>query len=248
LGGIFRSNFLPIKTRGSWDEHEYSWHNNEKELKAAGLVIMSFCKDMHNTHIKIDIDNTTAVIYLQKQGGRKYHLNKLAQEIWNWARKQNNWITPVYLPGIFNKDADTQSRLKSDTSEYKLSDNMFTQICETFGYPTVDLFASRLNWKIRTYFSYLYDPGATQIDAFSEPWLHCLSYAFPPFNCVGKVIQKARKEKANLILVCPNWPGQVWYTDLIQLATNLLYFHSREVTHAWRTAPVKEYIAALLVW
>ena len=244
-GGVFRSK-LPIHTRGSWDEFESDWHNNLKELKAACLVIMSFCKNMYDTHIKISIDNTTAVAYLHNQGGRKLYLNRLAQEIWTWARKQNNWITPVYLPGIFNKDADKQSRLKSDSSEYKLSDGMFSLICERFGNPTVDLFASRLNYKVENYYSYLFDPGASKTDAFSEPWNELLSYAFPPFNCVTRVIQKAKTEKSDLILVCPNWPGQVWYTDLIKTATKIIYFNSREVTHPWRTAPVKEYIAALL--
>ena len=43
-------------------------------------------------------------------------------------------------------------------------------------------------------------------------------YAFPPFALIGKVLQKVRKDKAELILIAPLWSSQSWFPQLCQLA------------------------------
>ena len=59
------------------------------------------------------------------------------------------------------------------------------ELCELFGTPEIDLFASRLNAKLSVYCSFQADPFSTYVDAFSIDWgRFSLSYLFPPFSTV----------------------------------------------------------------
>ena len=44
-----------------------------------------------------------------------------------------------------------------------------------------------------------------------------MAYAFPPFNLIPSVLQKAKKEHAALVLVAPLWITQPWWPLLIEL-------------------------------
>jgi hypothetical protein len=89
---------------------------------------------------------------------------------------------------------------------------VYDYIVNQWGSPDVDLFASRLNHKVGQYFSWQPDPDCCGVDAFSVDWAQFgLAYAFPPFGLVGRVVNKALCERANLILVAPNWPSQHWF-------------------------------------
>ena len=50
-------------------------------------------------------------------------------------------------------------------------------------------------------------------------------YAFPPINQTAKVVQKARMESSKLILICPKWTTQPWYTEIMQKALICVYRH-----------------------
>ncbi|KAH0820329.1 hypothetical protein GEV33_002462 [Tenebrio molitor] len=75
-----------------------------------------------------------------------------------------------YIPTGANLQADRESRTLLPDTEWSLSDNMFRQIVSHFGRPEIDLFASQHNFKCKTYFSWLRDPRATGVDAFTADW------------------------------------------------------------------------------
>ena len=79
---------------------------------AAQLTLQVFTDNVRNRHIKILVDNTTAVSYINKQGGRKLQLNEITLKIWSSVISNGNWITCTYLPGIDNDQADAASRDK----------------------------------------------------------------------------------------------------------------------------------------
>ena len=54
-----------LTTHGMWMDEEKALHINALELKAALLAIQSFCKDLACCHVRIEVDNTTAVSYQQ---------------------------------------------------------------------------------------------------------------------------------------------------------------------------------------
>ena len=247
-GGILKKESGDIKTGGGWEMSEVMKKNNFLELQAAIFTILAFCKDQNNAHIHISVDNLTAQSYLNKQGGRKAHLNALARKIWKWAKNHNNWISADYLPGVLNRDADKESRVLHENLEWAISGKLFKKICKSFGTPDVDLFASRMNFKVEKYVSWKHDPHAWRMDAFSIEWKGFLGYAFPPFNQIARVLVKCRQEKAQLILICPFWPTQVWFTEVQRFLTdnNYFIFARREVSHALGldiNLPVKRFIA-----
>lgn len=54
-------------------------------------------------------------------------------------------------------------------------------------------------------------------DAFQLCWQHVLFYAFPPFPLLVRVIEKARREGSDMmILLVPFWLCQIWFPMLVE--------------------------------
>ena len=141
----------------------------------------------------------------------------MAQQIWEWCSDRSIWITASYLPGSQNVDADFMSRKFNDNIEWMLNRDIFSEIVQRFGKPDIDLFASRINTQLPVYVSWKPDPSAWAIDAFSLDWGNLNFYAFPPFNLISKCLQKIRSDRAQGLLVVPNWPTQPWFPILHDL-------------------------------
>ena len=56
---------------GRWTPSEAEYHINILELLAAFFALKCFCSHMNNCHIQIQIDNTTALAYINNMGGSK---------------------------------------------------------------------------------------------------------------------------------------------------------------------------------
>ena len=206
-------------TGGNWTKDEAMLHINALELLGAWYIIQSYCKECTNTHIRIAVDNTTTVAYLNHMGGTKTTCHRIAQRVWRWCYERNNWITCVHLAGKLNVIADRQSRSEHDNMEWKLNTQLFQKISEKFGKPEVDLFASRLNYQVPRYFSWKPDPGAEQVDALAQDWSGLNFYAFPPFSLIGKVLNKINTEDAEGLLIVPYWPTQFWFSLFTSMIT-----------------------------
>ena len=204
---------------GPWGNEELDWHINLKELTAIWFTLTSLCRDCKNTHIRVLTDNTTALAYINKKGGRIQSLNDMARQIWLWAHKQNIWLSAVHLPGKLNVEADSLSRTHYGTeTEWKLAPEVFKCIDNIVGPLTVDLFASRLNNQCSKYISWHPDPKAIAIDAFHHPWKGTNLYAFPPFSVIGAVLQKVAREEGTLFTVLPLWPTQPWFNQALAMS------------------------------
>ena len=97
-----------------------------------------------------------------------------------------------------------------DSTEWKLNVGVFNRIVNILGTPTIDMFASRLNYQLTPYVSWLSDPQAMAIDAFTLDWTNHFLYAFPPFSILPQFLQKLEMDQAQAILIAPNWPTQPW--------------------------------------
>ena len=159
------------ETGGRWMDSEATNHINILELQAAFFALKAFCKHSKNTHVQLQIDNTTAVAYIMHMGGSKSHqLNELAKEMWSWCIQKNIWLSAVHIAGKLNTSADNRSRNFSDKHEWALNKSQFQEIYKAFPELDVDLFASRLNNQLPTYCSWKPDPGCTYVDAFTLNW------------------------------------------------------------------------------
>lgn len=96
--------------------------------------------------------------------------DRIATEIWERCITTRNWLTAAHIPGLLNVDADEASRKFNDRTEWELHNDTFDALCEQWGRPDIDLFASRLNFKLERYVSWKPDPYALYIDAFTVDW------------------------------------------------------------------------------
>lgn len=211
--------FLPatkFRTGGRWGPDELDHDINYLELKAVLLSLKSCCRDSSGAHILVHSDNTTTVVSINRQGStHSDNCNDITRDIWLWAKTHSNWLSSTHCPGRLNVEADKASRLFNDSTEWTLSDRYFRNICRLFGNPVIDMFASRLNYKLMPYCSWQPDPGAQTIDAFTLDWsTYPLIYIFPPFSIVGRVLQKITADRASAVIVVPHWPTQPWFSRL----------------------------------
>lgn len=204
-------------TGGHWSESEKRFHINYLELLAVYMTLQSFCSSMNGVHIRSLIDNSTSVCCINKHGSMKSALNDITRKIILWCKQRNIWLSAAHLPGSQNCEADYESRHQNDDTEWELDNKVFKTITEYFGNPCIDLFASRLNNKLKEYSSYKPDPHAKFVDAFSENWGTNFCYIFPPFSVIGPVLKKITEDKAEVILVAPLWPTQSWFPKMLHL-------------------------------
>ena len=213
-GAVFQDH----SSGGHWAPDEASQHINCLELKAVYMGLQSFCQNLSQAHLRIFTDNTTAVAYINNMGGtHSLECNHIARTIWLWCLEHDIWISAAHLPGKSNSVADKASRIFHDHTEWQLHPNIYFSITQAFGVPSIDLFASRLNFQTKPYIAWHPDPGAFAIDAFSVDWGKHYFYAFPPFNLIDRVLQKVEVDEASGILIVPRWTTQSWFPVLMRL-------------------------------
>ena len=114
--------------------------------------------------------------------------NSLVIGNWEWCINHNVWLTVAHIPDTENVIADLESRkIRSETEQaldFHIIQNTVNK-CEFT--PEIDIFASRLNYKSKSYISFHPDPGAQAANAFSISWGDLKWYAFPPFSIILKV-------------------------------------------------------------
>ena len=127
-------------------------------------------------------------------------------------------MTDQHIPGIQNGLADTASRELDSRAEWTLDKQIFQSICQRFYTPEVDLFASRLlTHEVPKYVSRYPDPGALAVDAFLQDWSKWSCLIHPPVVLLPRILRKIREDQATALLIAPNWSGQPWFPELIQM-------------------------------
>ena len=176
-------------------------------------------------------DNITAISYINNMGGIKSKTcNDIAIRIWQFVIDGKFWISAAHIPGIYNTEADKQSRILQDATEWQLNPSLFKKIVDKFGKPDIDLFASKINKHINKHVSWHPDPDAFAVNAFSMVWQGAYFYIFPPFSIIGQVISKIKRDKMDAVLVVPDWPTQYWYPQIksMKMETQLLFRPSQQ--------------------
>lgn len=202
---------------GRWNVGESENSINFLELKAMFYTLQSLYDSRCDVHIEIQSDNVCAVTYVNDMGGMtSKKMDRLSSDIWNWCIQRRIYLSAVYIPGILNTTADYYSRNFSNSTEWMLKHEIFLRLGNQFFMPDVDLFASRLNRQVEHFVSWFAEPGALHFDAFTLCWQGYEPYIFPPFNMVGKVINKiVRDEVERAILIFPFWRSQPWFPLLL---------------------------------
>lgn len=92
-----------LSTRGLWSNDDKSKHINYLELKTVLLAIHSFLRILRGRTVAIGCDNTTAVSYVNKQGGTlSRSLCHLAIDIWELCIRNDIQPIATHVPETDN--------------------------------------------------------------------------------------------------------------------------------------------------
>ena len=208
-------------TSGPWSFEESIRHINELELLAGLNALRCYADRSVGAVIEICMDNTTAVAYVNKQGGtRSVALSSLATRISNWCEQRNIILTASYIPGILNVIADKESRRGVDPGDWMLCQRAFQLIAAHWS-PTIVLFAAKWNAQLPCFVSWHPQPEGWRTDALSFSWKGMLGYAFPPFGLIQRCLNKIVRDQAEVIVVCPYWPSRAWFPLLLEMACDI---------------------------
>ncbi len=209
------------QTGGHWLVTETGMSINALELKA-GLFGLQSLLPRTCRHVRMMMDNTTAVACVNKMGtSHSKHCNMITKQIWDFCIEKGVWLSAAHVPGRENVDADLESRKINYDTEWKLNTELLQQAFHILGVnPDLDLFASRINTQLSSYVSFKPDPGAKAVDAFTLNWHDTRFYAFPPFCVIPKVLQKICRDRAKGVVVVPDWPNQPWFPLIAKMLIN----------------------------
>jgi len=229
-----------------WEPEWQGRHSTILETLAAHRVIKEIIEieELKDGTLLHQSDNTTAVAYLNNQGGRIPEISEITEETWNLCLERGIVLRAQYVPGETIEKADFLSRIKNKSSELSLNQKDFDKITKEWGTPSVDLFSTRFNHKVERFVTLFPDPLAIAEDAFSMRWEEeKLLYAFPPFNQIGRILSKMRREPSEMILITPKWEGATWMPDLKELSDSesplplnypLIDLEGKEVLPKWK--------------
>ena len=183
------------------------------------MAVKSLAHHIRGKHIKVFCVNTTAVNYVNQMGGTKStSCNDICQEIWEWCAENDAWITCSHIPGRGNC---RRCISKVQWQTWMEVEDIFRELCEFFGVPSIDLFLSRLNKQVPHFCSWQPDSDAEHFNAFFISWSQFDSvYIFPPFVLIVKCLKKMCAEMARGWLIVPLWPSQPWMGTRLKMLIN----------------------------
>lgn len=185
-----------------------------REISAILFAIRAFAVSISGHKILINTDNAAAATILRKGSGNLL-LHRQAIEIWNECRTLGIDMVARWIPREWNMEADAASR-ESDCDDWEIRDIIFRSVCDPWGTPSVDFFASGKSTKCRRFFSRAAEHGSSGEDAFKQwnAWKDSFGWWVPPVYLVGKALAWARRCKSFGILGCPMWSSQVYLNTL----------------------------------
>jgi len=209
-------------TAGVWPLSMQNVHINVLELRTIWLGLQAFQDTILDSNVAIMCDNVSAIAYLRNQGGTlSMPLCRLASQICEWAESRSITLIPRHLPGHLNVLADQLSRKDQILkTEWSLNPAVVRRVFRHWGSPQVDLFALKLNSKLATYMSPIFEPEAWKVDSLVQSWTGLYAYAYPPTSLIRQTLNKLVLDKAELILIAPLWPRQEWFPDLLSLSVD----------------------------
>ena len=78
---------------------------NTLKLQADMFGLKSFAEHKKGRQIQLQLDNATAVAYINNIGGsHSQELDCIAQELWEWSIHREIGLSTVHIPGMSNAD------------------------------------------------------------------------------------------------------------------------------------------------
>ena len=114
------------RSGGHWTALEATHNINHLEMFAVFFVLKAFQAQLVGKHVRVRIDNMTAVADIGKMGtSHSRKRNTLVREIWDWCIGHDIFLTTTHIPGIKNEAADAKSRGPLKETERALDQKIF---------------------------------------------------------------------------------------------------------------------------
>ncbi|XP_058634818.1 uncharacterized protein LOC131542294 [Onychostoma macrolepis] len=203
---------------GLWPCKLRSAHINYLELLTIWKALNHFLPHLQGHHVLVRFDNTTAVAYINRQGGMcSSKLHALAYKLLVWSRRVFLSLRATHVPGILNRGADLLSRGNPIYGDWRLHPQIVEMLWMRFGRASIDLFASRENYHCPMFFSLRDMDAPLGVDALAHPWPRVPLYAFPPLCLIIPTLARVREQGLSLILIAPRWPKATWLAEIVPL-------------------------------
>ena len=142
------------KIHALWFSAEKLLHINYLEILVVIKAFRAFYPLVVGRGVQVAPYNMTTLYYINKQGGtHSLPLLYLAIHLWEWCYNHHIFPVAIHVSTEDNDVADRLSRLTTQTHEWILNDSMFSHICNWWGTPIIDIFATQANSKGSRYCS-----------------------------------------------------------------------------------------------
>jgi hypothetical protein len=196
---------------GGWKSAERKRSSTWRELRCLLNVIKAFVRQLAGKSVLALVDAMNLRRLWDRGGSRIPEHHAMLVELWQFCQLHAIQLFVQWIPRRYNDRADYLSKFE-DRSDWRLAKRHVRRLQRRFGACDVDLFASHRNNTVPRYFSAFYTPNTAGVDAFTQRWGHySLCWCFPPIGVISAVLQYAQAERANLILVIPDWPSASWW-------------------------------------
>jgi hypothetical protein len=212
FGGTIKAAGRPhFELAGSLSEAEVLMSSTAREM-------LGFLRILQQAStLVLDVFRESAVLVVGDNQGAVAALNKFSSPIPDIAASLRSIFTlcsnldfdvvAQWRPREELTLEDALSRVP-DASDWGLAPSVRKNIFQSFGRPTVDLFASDL-WHVAPEFvSPRYMPGCAAVDALRLDWRGLvpegrLAWVFPPVRAIPQAIQMIREYRTDAIVVVP---------------------------------------------
>ena len=110
-----------VRPNVKWSAQEKMLHINVLELKGVLLAIQALPKNQRQIAVSLNMDNSTAVSYVNHKGGtHSMEFVLLTLEFWHWCMLRDIYLIAQHVPGKTNTLADRQWRDFKDEASWKL--------------------------------------------------------------------------------------------------------------------------------
>lgn len=169
--------------------------------------------------VQVFSDNTTAVCYLNKQGGVvSKSLCCLALTLWDFCLTHSRTPIATHLPGTEHTIADAVSRGALSTHELTVTMTSIQAAFLLWGTLKIDVFATAKNKKCHLFCTRGGKDPRSLGDGLLLDWTGKFLYMFPPLPLIPQVLKKFKLERPRCILVTPWWPRCIWFPMLLHLS------------------------------
>ena len=240
-----------VKTGGSWTSQEQEMHINCLELLATELAMKWFLKSHRGVTVLLQLDNSTAVAYINNLGGHSipcpHHHGQITLAVGSGQR--HNALSKTH-----SRSAEHYSRpgIQSGEGQVRL-DALARSVQKSqpnSGPPGGRPVLLTVDSPIATVLQLETRPTGGSNRCISTGLGQLKGYANPPWCLVGRVLNKVRSQEAQLILVAQVWRGQSWYPILLGMLRDFLRLLSSQQAQMQRGGQQRtvEFTPQLTVW